>query len=138
MSEHPHFYIFHVPMFPFQVFQKLDSAKNGTVTQTNIQRFYRHDSSDMEGVWFDHTHKTSLHSPITTINYAVSSIHFLLLSVKLFLNVSNFILLSKILLKFFGCRILRTTMRELVLRLREIQTSYQTSGLAGHYDIIMT
>ena len=121
-------------MFPFQVFQKLDSAKNGTVTQTNIQRFYRHDSSDMEGVWFDHAHKTSLHSPITTINYAVSAINFLLLSVNFFLASQSYLTVKN----FFECRILRTTTRELVLRLREIQTSYQTSGLAGRYDIIMT
>ena len=56
-----------------QVFQKLDTAKDGLVTQTSIQRFYRQDSSEMEGVWFDHTHRTSLHAPITSINYAVSS-----------------------------------------------------------------
>jgi hypothetical protein len=53
-----------------QVFQKLDTAKDGLVTQTSIQRFYRQDSSEMEGVWFDHTHRTSLHAPITSINYA--------------------------------------------------------------------
>ena len=74
----------HVPEFPYrhvsipsclhtQVFQKLDTAKDGLVTRTSIQRFYRQDSREMEGVWFDHAHKTSLHSPITSINYAVSS-----------------------------------------------------------------
>ena len=54
------------------MFQKLDTAKNGLVTLTSIRRFFRHDSSDMEGVWFDHAHKTSLHTAMTTINYAVS------------------------------------------------------------------
>ena len=61
-------------MFPFhsQVFQKLDTGKNGNVTLTSIRRFYRHDSSEMEGVWLDHIHKTPLHTAMTTINYAVS------------------------------------------------------------------
>ena len=60
------------PCVHSQVFQKLDSNKNGTVTLTNVRRFYRHDTSKLEGVWFDHTHKTSLHTAMATIDYAVS------------------------------------------------------------------
>ena len=54
-----------------QVFRKLDTAKSGLVSVTSIRRFYRHASHDIEGEWFDHTHRTPLH---TTINYSVSSI----------------------------------------------------------------
>ena len=55
----------------WQVFQRLDSHKSGRVSVTSVRRFCRHASNDIEGVWFGHTHQSTLQADLATINYTV-------------------------------------------------------------------